>query len=718
MYAEVLVEIKAKAVDKTFTYKIPDRINLEVGVRVLVPFGKRRLEGFVLNVINEGNFDYELKEIISVIDEKPVINSEMLRLGEYISKKTLSPLITAYQTMLPRALKAKNGFNVNKKYISYLVVDKDGSDLKTDKQKEVYNFVKENKKALKKEANGISVSIVKTLLEKGYFKEINEEIYRLDDTYEKEKLEYELTDSQKEVLDRVDFSSFKPYLLHGVTGSGKTLVYIKMIEKVLEEGKEAILLVPEISLTPQMVSIFKKQFGKVVAILHSSLSNGEKYDEWRKIENGDAKVVVGARSAIFAPFTNLGIIIIDEEHSSTYKQDNLPKYSAIDVAIWRAKNYNIPVVLGSATPSIESYTRALTGTYELLEMPFRVNHNLPKVSLINMKNEFKKGNSVFSLDFVNKMNERLEKGEQVIVLLNRRGFSTVMTCKECGYTHKCPNCDIPLTYHQSSNSMKCHYCDYQTSKLFTCPECCSKNINSFGMGTEKLESLINETFPLANVVRMDVDTTRRKGAHERIINDFKDGKYNVLLGTQMISKGLDFSNVTLVAVVNGDSSLNIPDFRSAERTFQLLNQVAGRAGRGDKKGEVIIQGFNMDHYSIVSASNHDYGSFYKEEMRIRKALKYPPYYNLCSIRVSGKNYETVTFEADKISSYLRREISNNIILGPSAANIPKINNVYYVGIIIKFKQTKEIISALNFVNDKYKINSKVMVEVDLNPIKL
>jgi len=718
MYAEVLVEIKAKAVDKTFTYKIPDGINLEVGVRVLVPFGKRRLEGFVLNVIGEGNFDYEIKEIISVIDEKPVINEEMIRLGRYISKKTLSPLITAYQTMLPRALKAKNGFNVNKKYISYLVIGKDGSDLKTIKQKEVYNFVKENKKALKKEANGISVSIVKTLLEKGYFKEINEEIYRLDDTYEKEKLEYELTDSQKEVLDSVDFSSFKPYLLHGVTGSGKTLVYIKMIEKVLEEGKEAILLVPEISLTPQMVSIFKKQFGKIVAILHSSLSNGEKYDEWRKIENGDAKVVVGARSAIFAPFTNLGIIIIDEEHSSTYKQDNLPKYSAIDVAIWRAKNYNIPVVLGSATPSVESYTRAITGNYELLEMPFRVNHNLPNVSLINMKDELKKGNRVFSSDFISKMSERLEKGEQVIVLLNRRGFSTVMTCKECGYTHKCPNCDIPLTYHQSSNSMKCHYCDYQTSKLLVCPECHSKNINSFGMGTEKLESLINETFPLASVVRMDVDTTRRKGAHERIINDFKEGKYNVLLGTQMISKGLDFSNVTLVAVVNGDSSLNIPDFRSAERTFQLLNQVAGRAGRGDKKGEVIIQGFNMDHYSIVSASKHDYGSFYKEEMRIRKALKYPPYYNLCSIRISGKNYDSVFEEAEKISSYLRREISDNIILGPSAANIPKINNIYYVGIIIKFKNTNEIFSAINFVNDKYKTNSKVMVEVDLNPIKL
>lgn len=718
MYAEVLVEIKAKAVDKTFTYKIPDGINLEVGVRVLVPFGKRRLEGFVLTVINEGNFDYEIKEIISVIDEKPVINEEMIRLGRYISKKTLSPLITAYQTMLPRALKAKNGFNVNKKYISYLVIDKDGSDLKTTKQKEVYSFVKEKERVLKQEANLISASATKTLIDRGYLKEIKEEIYRLDDAYEKEKLEYELTDNQKEVLDKVDFSSFNPYLLHGVTGSGKTLVYIKMIEKVLEEGKEAILLVPEISLTPQMVSIFKKQFGKIVAILHSSLSNGEKYDEWRKIENGDAKVVVGARSAIFAPFTNLGIIIIDEEHSSTYKQDNLPKYSAIDVAIWRAKNYNIPVVLGSATPSVESYTRAITGNYELLEMPFRVNHNLPNVSLINMKDEFKKGNRVFSLDFISKMSERLEKGEQVIVLLNRRGFSTVMTCKECGYTHKCPNCDIPLTYHQSSNSMKCHYCDYQTSKLLVCPECHSKNINSFGMGTEKLESLINETFPLASVVRMDVDTTRRKGAHERIINDFKEGKYNVLLGTQMISKGLDFSNVTLVAVVNGDSSLNIPDFRSAERTFQLLNQVAGRAGRGDKKGEVIIQGFNMDHYSIVSASKHDYGSFYKEEMRIRKALKYPPYYNLCSIRISGKNYDSVFEEAEKISSYLRREISDNIILGPSAANIPKINNIYYVGIIIKFKNTNEIFSAINFVNDKYKTNSKVMVEVDLNPIKL
>lgn len=717
MYAEVLVELRAKAVDKTFTYKVPNGMKVVKGIRVLVPFGSRKLEGFVLNVLNNGSFDFEVKEIISVIDDKPVINEEMMELGKYISKKTLSPLITAYQTMLPSALKAKNGFKVSKKYVSYLVIDKENTALK-GKQLEIYNLVKEKNKVLKKEMVNISSYAVKSLLDKGYLKEVKDEVYRVDDDFALEKLDYLLTDEQKRVLSSVHLDNFKPYLLHGVTGSGKTLVYIKLIEQVIKRGKEAILLVPEISLTPQVVNIFKKHFGKVVAILHSALSDGEKYDEWRKIENGEVSIAIGARSAIFAPFTNLGIIIIDEEHSATYKQENMPKYSAIDVAIKRAQTYGIPLILGSATPSIESYTRALTGTYELLEMKGRVNHNLPLVSLVDMREEFKKGNRIFSEALSLAMNDRLAKGEQVIMLLNRRGFSTVITCKECGYTHKCPNCDIPLTYHKSTNSMKCHYCNYTTSKLISCPECRSKNINSLGMGTEKLESLVLENFPLAKVVRMDVDTTRRKGAHAKIINDFKNGKYNVLLGTQMIAKGLDFPNVTLVCVINGDSTLNVPDFRSAERTYELLSQVAGRAGRGDKKGEVIIQGFNMTHYSIEKACMHDYLGFYKEEMKIRKVLKYPPYYNLCSIRVSGKSLETVFDEADKIAVYLRKEINDNIILGPSAANVPKINNIYYVGIIIKFKRTKEIILALNFVNEKYATNSKVRVEVDLNPLKL
>lgn len=718
MYAQVLVEIKAKAIDKTFTYKIPDGMILEIGMRVLVPFGKRTLEGFVLKIEETGDFDYEVKSIISVTDDHPVINGEMLKLGQYISKKTLSPLICAYQTMLPSALKAKNNFTINKKYVNYLIIGDTLPTLKTDKQKEIFNLVKEKGKILKKEVTDISAYTVKSFIDKGYFKEIKEEVYRLDDDTALNKLNHDLTSEQAEVISKVKLDLFKPYLLHGVTGSGKTLVYIRIIEKVLNLGKEAILLVPEISLTPQVVKIFKQNFGKVVAILHSGLSDGEKYDEWRKIEKDEVSIVVGARSAIFAPFTNLGAIIIDEEHSATYKQENTPRYNAIDVAIKRARTYDIPLILGSATPSVESYTRALTGAYELLEMKNRVNHNLPKVTLIDMKDEFKKGNRIFSSLFKEKINTALENGEQAIVLLNRRGFSTVISCKECGYTHKCPNCDIPLTYHKSTNSMKCHYCDYTAPKLNICPECHSKNINALGMGTERLESLINEQFPLAKTIRMDVDTTKNKGAHGRIIEAFREGKYNVLVGTQMISKGLDFPNVTLACVVNGDSSLNIPDFRSAERTYQLLNQIAGRAGRALKKGEVIIQGFNMNHYSIVTASKHDYEKFYREEIKIRKALKYPPFYNLAYIRISGKKYEEVTDEASKIAYYLKKEIPNNIILGPSTANMPKINNIYYMGIIIKFKNTAEIIDSLVFINKKYSTNNKVKVEVDLNPSKI
>lgn len=718
MYAQVLVEIKAKAIDKTFTYKIPDGMILEIGMRVLVPFGKRTLEGFVLKIEETGDFDYEVKSIISVTDDHPVINGEMLKLGQYISKKTLSPLICAYQTMLPSALKAKNNFTINKKYVNYLIIGDTLPTLKTDKQKEIFNLVKEKGKILKKEVTDISAYTVKSFIDKGYFKEIKEEVYRLDDDTALNKLNHDLTSEQAEVISKVKLDLFKPYLLHGVTGSGKTLVYIRIIEKVLNLGKEAILLVPEISLTPQVVKIFKQNFGKVVAILHSGLSDGEKYDEWRKIEKGEVSIVVGARSAIFAPFTNLGVIIVDEEHSATYKQENTPRYNAIDVAIKRARTYDIPLILGSATPSVESYTRALTGAYELLEMKNRVNHNLPKVTLIDMKDEFKKGNRIFSSLFKEKINTALENGEQAIVLLNRRGFSTVISCKECGYTHKCPNCDIPLTYHKSTNSMKCHYCDYTAPKLNICPECHSKNINALGMGTERLESLINEQFPLAKTIRMDVDTTKNKGAHGRIIEAFREGKYNVLVGTQMISKGLDFPNVTLACVVNGDSSLNIPDFRSAERTYQLLNQIAGRAGRALKKGEVIIQGFNMNHYSIVTASKHDYEKFYREEIKIRKALKYPPFYNLAYIRISGKKYEEVTDEASKIAYYLKKEIPNNIILGPSTANMPKINNIYYMGIIIKFKNTAEIIDSLVFINKKYSTNNKVKVEVDLNPSKI
>jgi len=717
LIAEVLVELKAKNIDKTFSYKIPDNLNVQIGQRVLVPFGKQKLEGFVLKITNEIP-EYQVKEIMSLIDENPVINEEMLDLGKYISKKTLCNLISCYQTMLPTALKAKNGKIINKKYCSYITLIDHNYETKSLSQKKIIEILKQEKEIKKSILNDISVSSVKTLLKNNIIKEEKKEEYRIQDNSKPITNNITLTEQQNKVLKQIKYDKFKPYLLYGVTGSGKTEVYMNIIENVLNNKKEAIVLVPEISLTPQLVNTFKKRFGSKIAILHSRLSDGEKYDEWRKIERKEVSIVIGARSAIFAPFTNLGAIIIDEEHSSTYKQENNPKYHAIDIALFRAKRYNIPVVLGSATPSIESMTRAKTNIYELCTMDKRVNDSLPNVTLIDMKDEIKKGNRILSSLLKEKIKEKLEKNEQIIILLNRRGYSTVSTCKNCGYTAKCPNCDIPLTYHKTSNTMRCHYCGYGAGKLTICPECESTDINSFGLGTEKLEQYIKEEFDNAKVIRMDIDTTTTKGSHEKITESFRNEEYNILIGTQMIAKGLDFPKVTLVGVINGDASLNIPDFRSAERTFQLLNQVAGRAGRSDLKGEVIIQGFNMDHYSIIKSSNNDYLGFYEEEMNIRKILKYSPYYNLCLIKIKHNNYEEAYDEAEKIVKHLKdKKQKETIILGPSSCAIPKINNIYQLQIIIKFKDTKEIIKELIFINDYYK-NKKINIDIDLNPIKL
>ena len=715
MYADVLVEVKTKDLEKMFTYRVPDSMVLSLGMRVLVPFGKRNIEGFVMKIYDHGDFDYEVRDIVSVIDERAVINEEMMELGKYISLKTLCPLILAYQTMLPRALKAKVKTKVNKKYATYVVIGRE-DEPEREKQKEVYDYVKRNGKVLKSSALKIS-SAVKALIDKGYLKEVKEEVYRFIEDEKIEVKDFKLTFDQKKVIGEIDLNKFKPYLLHGVTGSGKTLVYIKLILDVLKEGKEAIVLVPEISLTPQTADTFRGYFGNKVAILHSGLSEGEKYDEWRRIERGEVSIAIGARSAVFAPFTNLGIIIVDEEHSASYKQDSNPKYNAIDIALKRGKTYGIPVVLGSATPSVESYTRAKMGIYKLLEMKKRINEKMPKVYLVDMKEEFKKGNRLFSDILVSKVNERLNSDEQIIVLLNRRGFSTVISCKECGFTHKCPNCDIPLTYHKSKGMMRCHYCDYTVPKLYACPICKSKNINSLGMGTEKLEEEFQKRFSKAKTIRMDTDTTHSKGAHRRIVDEFREGKYNVLVGTQMIAKGLDFPKVTLVLVFGADTSLNIPDFRSAERTFELLNQVVGRAGRAKLNGEAILQGFNMNHYSIVAASKNDYEMFYNEEMKIRKVLKYPPYYNLALVKISSRNYEILKNESSKIAVYLRDNLRNNIILGPGVATIPKVNNVYYMNIIIKYKKTIEVINPLKFILGKY-AGGKVAVSIDLNPTKL
>lgn len=725
MFVEVLIEINSKKLDRLFTYLVPEYLKkeVEIGKRVLVPFNNRELEGFIMNVITNFKENYELKEIISVIDDIAVLNNEMIKLGKYISDKTLSPLISAYQTMLPTALKAKKGTEIKKKYLVYLKFNEENNNIYklNSKQQEIIKKIRDNEMLLKTECSKISPSSVKTLLEKNILIEVKEESYRLINNQKIEIKKVVLNKEQQIAVNTVLNSKekFKPFLLYGVTGSGKTEVYMNIIERVISERKEAIVLVPEISLTPQMVSVFQKRFGRSVAILHSGLSNGEKYDEWRRIYRKEVSIVIGARSAIYAPFTNLGVIIIDEEHSATYKQENTPKYSAIEIAIYRAKKYKCPLILGSATPSLESFTRYKMGIYEMLELKNRVNNNTPNIYLVDMREEIKRKRPIFSKMLFEKIKERLDKKEQIIILLNRRGYSTTLVCHSCGHTFSCPNCDIPLTYHKANNHLRCHYCNYTVPSIRKCSKCNCENINYYGLGTQKIEEELKRLFESARIVRMDIDTTNKKGMHEKIITDFGEYKYDILVGTQMISKGLDFAKVTLVGVINGDATLNIPDFRSAERTFQLLNQVAGRSGRGDLSGEVVIQSFNIDHYSILTAANNDYQSFYEEEIKIRQKLNYPPFCNISLIKIFGKEYEEVSKVSENIKVFLeQKNIKDLVILGPSNAVMPKINNIYYMQIILKYKKSDEIILYLKELNKIYLRNNKVTIDIDLNPSKI
>ncbi len=725
MYASVIVEIGAKNVDRTFTYRIPSDMvgKVKIGARVKVSFGRQLLEGFVLDIFDKIESDYEIKDIIELVDIEPILNKEMLELGKEISNYTLCSKISAYQVMLPKALKASYNTNINIKKDKYLVLDCDNdivldyiSKCRFDKQKELLNNIITNGEI---KINSVD-SAVKTLIKHGLIKIIEKEAYRYKYDNNSEDIKVTLNDEQEYAVKRVSecFGISKTFLLYGVTGSGKTEVYMHIIDKVVNSGKSAIMLVPEISLTPQIVERFMSRFGNNVAILHSGLSDGERYDEYRKIVNGDVSIVVGARSAIFAPLKDIGVIIIDEEHTSTYKQDNNPRYHARDVAILRSKYYKCPLVLGSATPSLESMARAGNKVYELLTLKKRASGgSLPIVTIVDMKKEIKKGNYIFSSLLDKKIKEKLSKGEQIILFLNRRGYSSMLTCSNCGAVSKCPNCDISLTYHKSSGMLRCHYCGYAIKKYNICPKCHSKDLKDYGLGTEQLEEYIIKNYG-ARVVRMDMDTTSRKGAHERIINDFGNHKYDILLGTQMVSKGLDFPMVTLVGVINADASLNIPDFRSSERTFQLLCQVSGRAGRSDKEGEVIIQTYNNEHYSIMLARNHDYLSFYKEEMKLRKQLNYSPYYYIILVNISSRDYEYSFVEAKKIGEFLRDNLSGDTyVLGPTMANLFKINNIYHQQCIIKYKKDPKLRNTLLMLDKHYKNNNKINIEIDIDPNK-
>lgn len=575
---------------------------------------------------------------------------------------------------------------------------------------------------------GISTAVLNQGKEKGWLKFIESERYR--DPYKDRVFDQttalELNAEQKNAVEQIITAGQQQkdqvFLLEGITGSGKTEVYLQAIADVLSENKTAIMLVPEIALTPQMVERFKGRFGESVAVLHSGLSQGEKYDEWRKIEREEAQVVVGARSAIFAPLKNIGLIIIDEEHESSYKQDETPRYHARDLAIWRSKYHHCPIVLGSATPSLESRARAQKGVYQLLQLNHRAKAaaQLPAIEIVDMREEFQNHRtSTFSANLQEKIQNRLDKKEQTVLLLNRRGYSSFVMCRDCGFVLPCPNCDISLTLHMDTRSMRCHYCGHEEPIPNRCPNCCGNKIRYYGTGTQKVEEELRELYPQARILRMDVDTTRRKGAHEQILQKFGAKEADILLGTQMIAKGLDFPEVTLVGVLNADTSLNLPDFRSSEHTFQLLTQVSGRAGRAEKAGEVVIQTFNPQHYAIELAKKQNYEQFYQQEMHVRHRGGYPPYYFTVKITASHPEEQVAAKKIFQIANQLKEVLSpQSLLLGPTPSMILRVKNRYYYQLIIKYKHEPNLPHVLDeILNGSQKEQRQgLFVAIDNEPL--
>lgn len=720
MYADVLVEYSAKMVDQTFTYIIPLALasKLKRGMKVLVPFGSKVINGFVVNISNNKGYD-NLKEIISITDENFCLNDELLSLGKYLKNYCFCSLISIYQAMLPASMKVKSVKSNYDKYDEYLVLENGYNDYilkhkSAKKQIELLTRLIDGEIILKKE---YPYALVKILLDEGVIGIKRVLAYRLN--AESKDVSYELNSEQNVAFQRVisSLGTSDVFLLYGVTGSGKTVVYMKIIDEVISKGKSAIMLVPEISLTTQIIKRFYDYFGDKVAIFHSGLSIGEKSDEYHKILDGKVKVVVGTRSAIFVPIKDLGVIIIDEEHSTNYKQDTNPRYNAKSVALWRGAYNKCPVVMGSATPSLEMMARAKKEVVKMLTLKKRaLTDEVPNISIVNMQDEYKKGNSVISDELYLEMQRALDNHKQVILFLNRRGFNTFITCKNCGFTYKCPNCDITLTYHKSSNNLRCHYCGHTVFNSGVCPSCGSDALTSLGLGTERLEEEVKEKFSGARVIRMDADTTTRKGSFDEMITLIEEKRADIIIGTQMVSKGLDFPDVTVVGVINADESLNVPDFRSGEYTFSLLSQVGGRAGRSSSSGKVIFQSFNPDNETLKFAKDNDYEGLYNYEMNIRRVLKYPPYYYLTIIKFASKEYELSRDEAKKAYEYLNKKLNSVIILGPTTARMFKVKNVYRFQIILKYKSYEMVKDSLTELFEIYKTNSKVNIEIDNNPL--
>lgn len=575
-------------------------------------------------------------------------------------------------------------------------------------------------------ASQVSASSLKTALKHGYIKSQKVSVYRdpLAHLEVEQSQSRTLTEAQEAVYEQVaqalEAHQDQTFLLEGVTGSGKTEVYLQLMAKASQMGRGAILLVPEIALTPQMVRQVKSRFQTGVAVLHSGLTNSQKYDEWRRIIRGQATIVVGARSSIFAPIRDLGLVIIDEEHETTYKQSDTPRYHAREVAIWRCHYHQAPLLLGSATPSLESRSRAQVGRYQHLRLPERVNGRpLPPVTLVDMTKEMvQQTTDELSSVLKDKIADRLAKGQQIVLLLNRRGYASYMLCRECGQVIQCPRCDISLTYHKHEHRLKCHYCDYQSPVPDRCPNCHSDYLRTFGLGTQKIEELLNQHFPEARVIRMDMDTTRKKGQHEALLDRFRRHEADILLGTQMIAKGLDFETVTLVGVINADTALNLPDFRAGEKTFQLLTQVAGRTGRGRFEGEVLIQTYNPDHYVMQLAQQHDYESFFYYEMKRRHLGHYPPYFYTTLITISSKYQAKAQAMSHQVKQALLASGAAIEILGPSQGAIARINERYYFQLLLKYKDGQVIKESLGAILDQSQLEAKqgIYITIDHEPL--
>lgn len=730
LYAEVIINSEALEIDRPFTYKVPEEFNneIKIGQIVKVPFGKgnKTSEGFILNLKNDDNIKFKTKNIAAILVKDPVIDEDDINLIEFLREKTLCKYIDAFRLLIPVGI--MKGAKAKKKKVIVLK-NEDLSNIKNpDGYKKIVEFFKTNSgKYTKSELineHSISQYKLNKLIENEVLSIEEESVFRYNDRVYNKDSAKTLTIEQENIIREYINSDDKMFLLKGVTGSGKTEVYMKLVERVLLEGKSAIILVPEIALTPQMIERFKGRFGVNVALFHSKLSDGERFDEWFRVKEGKAKVIVGARSAIFLPAKNLGLIIIDEEHENTYKSEQNPKYQTKEIAEYLSELKGCKVILGSATPSIETYYRALTGEMKLLELNSRVdNKPMPPMKVIDMRNELKGGNkSLFSRELFIAIQERLKRKEQIILFLNRRGFSTFVSCRSCGYVFKCDECDISMTYHKNG-LLICHYCGKTKREPRECPKCHSKYVKFFGAGTQRVEEEVKKYFNNVRILRMDVDTTRDKHSYERIYNTFKNGEADILIGTQMVSKGLDFKNVTLVGILAADMSINIPDYRAAERTFQIITQVAGRAGRGDKQGEVLIQTYTPQHYSLQYAVNYDYEGFYEKEFTVRAMMKYPPFGKLLLINGTSKKEELLKNFMHKITMMIKPLVESCLdieILGPIPCMISKVKENYRWQIVIKgefdsyfSKNIKEIL-----YDENKNVYNDIRISMDINPNNL